>query len=180
MPPDAHDVTMGSVPGFSLDLNGKEIGLPCQAAHAASGSGNPAPIRYALPIIYVGQFIDPTNSDNLAKFITAKGNPVAPSVAVEAFGTPTHSFTGSAADIVNSGAEVAPPVISTNRRRLSPPNRVVLGLLGARSDFYERKVPQLRRVRGKGGIFRRPTSPTAATAAPSPGPGPLPTPRRGP
>jgi hypothetical protein len=57
----------------------------------------------ALPIIYVGQFIDPTNPDNLEKFITPEGKSVAPSVAVEAFGTPTYSFTGSAADIVNSG-----------------------------------------------------------------------------
>jgi hypothetical protein len=52
----------------------------------------------------------------------------------------------------------------------TPPNRVVLELLKARLDFYERKVPELRRVRGKGGIFMRPTSPR---------PGPLPTSRRG-
>jgi len=30
---------------------------------------------------------------------------------------------------------------------------------GARPNSYERKVPELRRVRGKGGIFLRPTSP---------------------
>jgi hypothetical protein len=58
-----------------------------------------------------------------------------------------------------------------NRR----PNRVVLDLLGARTDFYERKEPELRRVRGKGEIFMRPISPTAATAARSP----RPTTRRG-
>jgi len=93
----------GIVPGFSIGINGTEVGIPAQAAHAASGvTGNTdVAIRYADVQIWVGQFIDPTNADNLAKFISG-GSPVNPTVAEAAFGVPTYRFNRPASDVANN------------------------------------------------------------------------------
>jgi len=102
---DPDPTITGSVPGFSIGLSGTEIGLPCQAVHAATdiaGHGRPA-IKYADVQIWVGQYIDPTNADNLAKFISG-GAPVNPVVAEAAFGAPTYRFPGPALGIgTNTG-----------------------------------------------------------------------------
>jgi hypothetical protein len=50
----------------------------------------------------VDQFIDPTNADNLAKFITTEGKPVNPTVAEAAFGAPTFRFRGPASGIATN------------------------------------------------------------------------------
>jgi|GEM_PF-6769129 len=93
----------GSVPGWNLDINGTEIGIPAMAAHAASGvSGNSlSNVRVADVQIWVGQYIDPTTS--IDKFISA-GTAVNPSVAATAFGTPTFKFGGPASGIANVGS----------------------------------------------------------------------------
>jgi hypothetical protein len=98
------DVTIaGIVPGFSIGLNGTEIGIPAQAAHAASGvvGNSDTAIRYADVQIWVGQYIDPTT--NIDKFISG-ARPVNPAIAEAAFGAPDFRFSGPALDIgTNSG-----------------------------------------------------------------------------
>ncbi|WP_029587538.1 hypothetical protein [Bradyrhizobium sp. URHD0069] len=65
-------------------------------------SKNAGGIKMGDVQIWVGQCIDPTV--HIAKFITAGGRPVAPSVAAAEFGTQTYLFSGSAEDfIVNQG-----------------------------------------------------------------------------
>ena len=89
--------TLASLP---IQVSGTEIGLPTMTANR---SDSPR-VRLAFVQVYFGQFIDPTNSTNLHRFITATGSPVAPSVAQAAFGTPSYIFNGDAsAFIVNGG-----------------------------------------------------------------------------
>lgn len=90
----------GIVPGWAIDLNGTEIGIPAQAAHAASGiTGNSdGPIKFADVQIWVGQYIDPLT--DIDKFING-GRPVNPAIAEAAFGIPTYRFNRPASDITN-------------------------------------------------------------------------------
>ncbi len=92
----------GSVPGFSIDINGKEIGIPCQAVHAATGiagAGRPA-IKMADVQIWVGQYIDPTI--HMDKFF-ADGKPVNPADAETAFGAPSYRAQGPSSGITANG-----------------------------------------------------------------------------
>jgi len=98
---DPDPTITGTVPGFSLDLNGAEIGIPAQAVHAATGvaeQGRPA-IKMADVQIWIGQYIDPLT--HIDKFISG-GRPVNPAAAEAAFGAPTYRFDRPASDITNN------------------------------------------------------------------------------
>jgi hypothetical protein len=68
----------------------------------AAGGANPS-IRYGDVQIWVDQYIDASNADNLAKFRDADGKPVNPSIAAAAFGAPTYLIRGPASAIETNG-----------------------------------------------------------------------------
>jgi hypothetical protein len=68
--------TLASLP---IQVAGSEIGLPTQISNRDVSQK----VRYADVMIWFGQFIDPTNADNLAKFISG-GRPISPAAAVGA------------------------------------------------------------------------------------------------
>jgi len=84
-----------SLPGFTVAINGFEFSIPCLAAHA-DPSYNPK-FQMADPIMWTGVSLDTSNSTNRRLFIDADGNPVNPSVAIAALGTPVYYFSGQAA-----------------------------------------------------------------------------------
>jgi hypothetical protein len=85
------------LPAFPTAINGHEFVIPGQS------TGSDAPIiDYADVQIWVDQYIDPTNADNLAKFRTTGGKAVPPSVAADAFGTQTFLFSGNAEGFANN------------------------------------------------------------------------------
>jgi hypothetical protein len=91
----------GHVPGFSFDLNGKEIAIPQQAAHAASGVvGNTEAVKMADIQIWVDRYIDPTI--HIDKFYR-DGAPVNPTEAADAFGAPTYRLQGPSSGITTNG-----------------------------------------------------------------------------
>jgi hypothetical protein len=88
------------LPPWTIALNGNEFAIPCVAENAAGGV-NPAN-RFGDIQIWVDQYIDASNADNLAKFITAEGKAVNPTVAEAAFGAPTFRFRGPASGIATN------------------------------------------------------------------------------
>jgi hypothetical protein len=90
-----------TLPSLPIQVAGTEIGLPTQIANRDDSPK----IRYADVMIWFGQFIDPTNADNLAKFISG-GRPVSPAAAVGAFGTPDFLFKGGVSTFTtNAGTD---------------------------------------------------------------------------
>lgn len=92
----------GFVPSFEFDLNGFEIGIPYQRA---STSKNTQLLDMADVQIWIGQYIDPTNSANFEKFINTVGGrkyPVSPYAAAIAFGPQTYLFTGAASSFITN------------------------------------------------------------------------------
>jgi hypothetical protein len=160
---DAGTLT-GIVPGFSIGLNGTEISIPAQAAHAASGvTGNSdTAIKYADVQIYVGQFIDPTNADNLAKFISG-GRPVNPAIAEAAFGIPTYRFNRPADDITNNTQHWHSRRLhqDRHRHRLHPGAMMrVGGAAGLEREGASGPRRANRRHTGITGVYRRDPRPT--------------------
>jgi len=76
-----------------IPINGKEFGIPAFAANLATQGKR---LQYGNVQVWFGQFIDPTNAGNLAKFRDADGKPVNPAVSTAAFGTQTILFRGNA------------------------------------------------------------------------------------
>jgi hypothetical protein len=99
--PEGVGVAKFEIPPWSLAINGNEFALPCVSENAAGGV-NPS-IRYGDVQIWVDQYIDASNADNLAKFRDADGKPVNPSIAAAAFGAPTYLIRGPASAIETNG-----------------------------------------------------------------------------
>jgi hypothetical protein len=85
------------LPGWDIGWNGFEFGLPVVSGGAADNPG----VRVADVQVWLGTYIDPSNADNLAKFISG-GRPVNPAVAETAFGAPTYRLAGPASGITNN------------------------------------------------------------------------------
>lgn len=84
---EGHDVM------FPVAWSGYEIGIPVAPSTADQGSK----ITIGQVQVWVGQFIDPTNSSNYEKFVELRdggGYQVDASVAADAFGDPTYCFFG--------------------------------------------------------------------------------------
>jgi hypothetical protein len=92
------------VPGFDIDLNGFEIGIPSQRA---SPNKNTQLLDMAYVQIWVDKFIDPTNDTNFSKLVNVVngiGSPVNTDIAADYFGPQTYLFKGVRDDfIVNQG-----------------------------------------------------------------------------
>jgi hypothetical protein len=88
-------LTLASLP---IAVSGTSIGLPTMTANRSQSPQ----VECADVQIWFGQFIDPTNPANLAKFISG-GIPVSSSVAATAFGTPDYLFKGNAAAFIANG-----------------------------------------------------------------------------
>lgn len=93
------------VPAFDFDLNGTEIGIPSQTE---SSNKNSELLDMADVQIWVGTFIDPTNSTNFSKFVDVNelggGTPVNPDIAADYFGQQTYLFKGTRDDfLINQG-----------------------------------------------------------------------------
>ena len=85
----------GNDTGFVATWNGCIFGVPTTPAEAAFHDTR---IQMAEVQIWLGTFIDPTDPDNLAKFVrivNGTGRPQNPTLAATAFGTPTYSFRGT-------------------------------------------------------------------------------------
>lgn len=98
-----------SRPGaFSCAFSGIPFGIPAVPARRTNSVTNFPEIQIALPMadfqMWVGQFIDLTDADNLANFVL-NGKPVSPATARAAYGQQTVLLQGDhAAFIVNQGA----------------------------------------------------------------------------
>jgi hypothetical protein len=85
-----------------IAVSGTSIGFPTMTANRSQSPH----VEIADVQIWFGQFIDPTNSANLAKFIDGSGNSVNPSIAQSAFGQPSFLLRGDAATFpVNQGSD---------------------------------------------------------------------------
>jgi len=103
------------LPAFSMDVSNGEIDVPNTVV------GGSFPVNGKMDVgdfqLWVGTFIDPTNSANLDKFVVVAngiGRKVAPSVAAEAFGEQTILCSGGASSFpTNRGTGGAFTTIGT-------------------------------------------------------------------
>jgi hypothetical protein len=93
----------GSARSYQFLWNGSTIGIPDIGANMGFGT-HPA-IQYGDFQLWVGQYIDWTNSTNFAKVVSISGGvgtPVNPATAATAFGTQTLLFKGNATQFVTN------------------------------------------------------------------------------
>jgi hypothetical protein len=86
------------VPAWEIAINGNEFAIPAAAENAASGF-NPR-FRIADFRMWLDRYVDP--NEQFDKFVTIAdgfGTPANPSVAIDAFGSPTYSISGPASTI---------------------------------------------------------------------------------
>lgn len=97
------DLNAITIPGWSMSVNGTEIGIPSQSADAASNKK----IDFGDVQVYFGQYIDPQDTDNFSKFVAISGGhgyPADPTIAARAFGTQSLLFKGNkTAFLTNAG-----------------------------------------------------------------------------
>jgi hypothetical protein len=87
-------------PGFSIKLSGLEFAIPCLAANA-DPVYNPA-FQIADFLMWTGVSLDTSVTANRRLFIDASGDPVNPSVAIAALGTPVYDVRGPASGIATN------------------------------------------------------------------------------
>lgn len=111
-PANGYDVT---IPGWSMNVLGFDVGLPVQSEDVASQPK----LDYGDVQVWFGTYIDPTIAANYAKVVTISGGigtPANPTIAAAAFGTQSLLFKGGASTFYtnagNGGAFTKTGVIS--------------------------------------------------------------------
>jgi hypothetical protein len=94
-------------PAFTIAISGHEHSIPCLAANAGP-SYNPK-FEMADFMMWTGVSLDTSVTGNRRLFIDADGNPVNPSVAIAALGTPVYDFRGPASDVATNRGSAGNP-----------------------------------------------------------------------
>ena len=99
--PPLSDYGYANSPGWSIQCNAQEFGVPARAQRVIDSPTSYKPYRMSDWQFWMGQYIDPTDATNFSKVVEIRdgnGYPRNPSIAAAAFGTQSVLLKGKASD----------------------------------------------------------------------------------